>query len=89
LKYQLSAANHQVVGEVGIQAQANRGFLSLPLKTSLKGWHTQWFYCENHEPILPPFVGRHPEYNDSWVEEPTGAGTPIIQALTDQVSEIK
>jgi hypothetical protein len=35
---------------VGLQARPNRDFLNLPLKTSLKGWHHQWFYCENYEP---------------------------------------
>jgi hypothetical protein len=77
------------VGGVGLQARANQDFLSLPLKTSLKGWHTQWFYCENHEPSLPPFIGRLPKYDGSWVEELTEAEAPIIQAVVDRVSELK
>jgi hypothetical protein len=36
LKYQPSAANHQVIGRVGIQAWMNWDFLALPLKNSLK-----------------------------------------------------
>jgi hypothetical protein len=39
-----------------MQAHSNCNFLSLPLKASLEGWHTQWFYWENHEPSRPPFV---------------------------------
>jgi hypothetical protein len=89
LKYQPSAANYQVVGGVGIQARANRDFLALPLKTSLKGWHTEWFYCENHKPSLPPFVGRFPEYDVSWAEEPTDAEELAVQALVDRVSDLK
>jgi hypothetical protein len=57
LKYQLSAANQKVVGGIGLQTRSCAGFLDLPLKTSLRGWHGTWFYCENHEPSLPPFVG--------------------------------
>jgi hypothetical protein len=73
LKYRLSVVNHQVIGGVGIHAWANQDFLALPLKTSLKGWHTQWFYCENHESNLPPFIDQLSEYDRSWLEEPTDA----------------
>jgi hypothetical protein len=31
----------------------------------------QWFYYGNHEPSLPPFVDRLPEYDATWVEDPT------------------
>jgi hypothetical protein len=43
LKYQTSAAKRQVIGGVSIQTHPCRDFLSIPLKTSLKGWHKQWF----------------------------------------------
>jgi hypothetical protein len=62
-----------MMGGVGIQVCPHHDFPIIPLKSSLKGWHTQWFYCENHEPSLPPFVGRLPEYNGSGVEEPMDA----------------
>jgi hypothetical protein len=54
LKYQSSAANQKVIGGVGIQICLRSDFLDLPLKTSLKGWHEQWFYYENYEPSLLP-----------------------------------
>jgi hypothetical protein len=57
LKYQPSATNHKVIGGVGLQTRLRAGFLDLLMKTSLWGWHRIWFYCENHEPSLPPFVG--------------------------------
>jgi hypothetical protein len=78
-----------VIGGVGIQAQANQDFLALPLNTSLKGWHTQWFYCKNHKPKLPPFVGQLPKFNGSWTEELTGVEMPIVQALAKKVSKLK
>jgi hypothetical protein len=89
LKYQPSAANRQVIGEVGIQAWANRDFLTLPLKTSLKGWHTQWFYCENHEPRLPPFVGNLFKYDGTWTEEPIDSEMSAVLALAEKVSKLK
>jgi hypothetical protein len=57
LKYQPSTAKWQIIDSVGIQARLHRDFHTLPLKTPLKGWYKQWFYCKNHEPSLPPFVG--------------------------------
>jgi hypothetical protein len=56
---------------MGLQTHPRTGFLDLPMKTSLWGWHGTWFYCENHEPSHPPFVGRLPEFQGSWSEEPT------------------
>jgi hypothetical protein len=53
LKYQPSVVNRIVIGGVGLQTNPHAGFLDLPLKTSLRGWHRIWFYCENHEPSLP------------------------------------
>jgi hypothetical protein len=57
LKYQSSAANQKVIGDVGLQTRPRVGFLDLPLKNSLRGWHRTWFYYENHEPSLLTFVG--------------------------------
>jgi hypothetical protein len=62
LKYQASATNQKVIGGVGFQTRPRVGFLELPMKTSLQGWHKMWFYYENHEPSLPPFIGRLPKF---------------------------
>jgi hypothetical protein len=59
------------------------------MMTSLKGWYKSWFYCENHEPSLQPFIGRLPEYQKSWVEEPTIAKLPIVASLARRVSDLK
>jgi hypothetical protein len=89
LKYQPSTTKHQVMGGISIQAWPHQDFLILPLKSSLKGWHNQWFYYKNHEPSLPPFVGRLLEYDGSWVEQPMSAEMPVVEALTNRVSELK
>jgi hypothetical protein len=46
-------------------------------------------YWENHEPNLPLFVGRLPEYNTTWVEESTASKIPLVTALANRVSELK
>jgi hypothetical protein len=63
LKYQPSSDKLKVIGGVGLQTSPHNGFLDLSIKTSLKGWHKSWFYCENHEPSLPPFIGRLLEFS--------------------------
>jgi hypothetical protein len=89
LKYQPSDANRKVIGGVGLQTHPRTGFLDLLMKTSLRGWHVTWFYCENHEPNLPPFVGRLPEFQGSWSEEPTPLELPHVMALTNKVNFLK
>jgi hypothetical protein len=88
LKYQPSAANRKVIRGVGLQTRPRTGFLDLAMKSSLQRWHMTWFYCENHEPSLPPFVGRLPEYQGSWSEEPTPLELPHV-ALTIKINFLK
>jgi hypothetical protein len=89
LKYQPSATKWKIKGGVSIQTHPHRNFLYLPLKSSLKGWHKQWFYWENHQPILLPFIDHLPEYNGTWVEEPIEFEMPLVIALASRVSELK
>jgi hypothetical protein len=89
LKYQPNTDKHQIIGGVAIQTCQRRNFLNPPLKSSLKGCHKQSFYCKTHEPNLPPFVGRLPEYDATWVEEPTDSKMAIVSALASRVNELK
>jgi hypothetical protein len=89
LKYQLSAADRKVIRGVGLQTRPPASLLDIPLKTSLQGWHGTWFYCENHKPSLPPFVGRLPEFHGTWSEEPTPLELPQVAALTNKVNSLK
>jgi hypothetical protein len=89
LKYQPSATNRKVIGGVGLQTRHHVLFLDLPMKTSHCGWHETWFYYENHEPSLPPFVGGLPEFQGSWSEEPTPLELPYIMALTNKINLLK
>jgi hypothetical protein len=89
LKYQLSATNHRVIGVVGLQTHPHASFLDLPMKASLRGWHGTWFYCENHEPSLPPIVGWLLEFQGTWSEEPTPLKHPQVAALTNKINHLK
>jgi hypothetical protein len=89
LKYQPSAANRKIVGGIGLQTRPQTGFLDLPLKTSLQEWHMTWFYCENHEPSLPPFIGELPEFQGTCSEELSPLKLPHVAALTNNVDSLK
>jgi hypothetical protein len=87
--HQPSIANRKVAGGVGLQTRPHSSFLDLPLKTSLWRWHGTWFYCENHEPNLPPFVGQLFEFNGTWSEEPTPLELPQVATLTIKINLLK
>jgi hypothetical protein len=89
LKYHPSVANCKVIGGVGLQTCPRAGFFDLLMKTSLQGWHMTWFYCENHEPNLPSFIGHLPEFQGSWSEEPTLLELPHVAALTNKINLLK
>jgi hypothetical protein len=57
LKYQPNANNWKVIGGVGLQMHPRIGILDLPMKTSRKGWHKPWFYCENPDYHIIAFIG--------------------------------
>jgi hypothetical protein len=88
---EISAECHQPKGHwgVGLQTHSCTGFLDLSLKTSPRGWHGTWFYCENHEPSLPLFIGRLPEFQGTWSEEPTPLKLPQVAALTNKINLLK
>jgi hypothetical protein len=69
LKYQPSTVNRKVIDGISLQTRPNSGFVGLQMKSSLRGWHRTWFYCENHEPSLPPFIGHLPEFQGTWHKE--------------------
>jgi hypothetical protein len=47
------------------------------------------FYCESDEASLPPFVARLPEFNDTWIEEPTALKLSQVAALANKVNILK
>jgi hypothetical protein len=89
LKYQPSTAKRKVIGGVGLQTRPHTGFLDLIFKSSLRGWHETWFYCENHEPSLPPFVSRLLEFQGTRNEELTPLEATQVAALTDKINLLK
>ena len=55
-------------GGVNLQLRSGKGgeYFHLPLATSNKGWHHEWFMIKNFEPPLPAFTGAAPVPSDAW-----------------------
>jgi hypothetical protein len=42
----------------------------VPLKSSNKGWHHEWFYMDNHEPGVQRDVDSRPVPGKHWDQDP-------------------
>jgi hypothetical protein len=72
LKYQPSADKRKVIGGVGLHTRPHNGFLDLPMKTSLKGWHKSLFYCKTMNLV------SHPSLVDSPSSAVPGLNNPCL-----------
>src|SRR6266511_2318459 len=63
--------------------------MGLALKTSLKGWHSRWFYTTNPSPSLPAYVGLHPVVKPSWSSTPLNEEMKQVNALLKRLEECK
>jgi hypothetical protein len=77
LKYQPSATNQKVIGGVGLQTRPCAGFLHLPMKTLLWGWHKTWFYYENMNPASPHLLAGSPTSKGPGAKSPLLSNSPI------------
>jgi hypothetical protein len=47
------------------------------------------FYCKNHGPNIPSFVGHLLEFQGTWHKEPTTVELPQVAALTIKINTLK
>src|SRR5438128_12062021 len=59
------------------------------MKTSLKGWHSKWFYITNPKPSLPSYVGRRPIVKGSWSSLPEGKELKQAVLLLEKLAAYK
>ena len=59
------------------------------MKTSLKGWHSKWFYIANPKPSLPSYVGRQPVVKGSWSSLPQGKELKQAVLLLEKLATYK
>ena len=66
-KVQPSKAKPAIVGGAGFQLRSGAKYFQIPFKSSLKGWHSNWFYASNPASSLPSFTGQLPNSeNPCW-----------------------
>ncbi len=80
-----------VVGGAALQLHQGRSakYVGLALKTSLKGWHSRWFYTTNPSPSLPAYVGLRPVVKPSWSSTPSDEEMKQVNALLKRLEECK
>ncbi len=80
-----------VVGGAGFQLRGTlrRDYFSLPLKSSNKGWHANWFYISNPHPSLPNFVGLPPIPRANWSAMPENQDWVEANNLLASILEMK
>ena len=81
----LKAYKNKVVGGAGLQLRGGRSqrYINLPLKTSLRGWHEEWFYISNPSPSLPPYDGHAPVVRESWSSLPSNEDMTQVSRLLE------
>lgn len=80
-----------VVGGAGFQLRHGMApkYLEMPLNETNKGWHEQWFTCENIAPRLPPMSGKPPQWNPSWTKSPPAGDMDQVVELMQLISDLK
>nr|ABF93728.1 retrotransposon protein, putative, unclassified [Oryza sativa Japonica Group] len=91
LKPQPNKSKPCVVGGAGFQLRGtlSQKYFSMPFKTSNKGWHVNWFYCQNPEPALPEYSCLPPVYQDTWNSLPTGDEAAQAVELMERMIKLK
>ena len=61
-----------------------------PLPDNNRGWHSEWFYIENHGSSLPSRSGRQPDSKlPSWEEGPTVEEQAEVDTLLEEIANLK
>nr|AAK43494.2 gypsy-type retrotransposon RIRE2 protein [Oryza sativa Japonica Group] len=91
LKPQPNKSKPCVVGGAGFQLRGtlSQKYFSMPIKTSNKGWHANWFYIQNPEPALPEYSCLPPVYQDTWNSLPIGDEAAQALELMDRMLKLK
>ena len=77
-------------GGVNFQLRSRKGgeYIHLPLATSNKGWHHEWFMIRNFEPPLPAFTGAAPAPSDAWKWGPAVDERKKLEVVLVQVAAL-
>nr|ABA97231.1 retrotransposon protein, putative, unclassified [Oryza sativa Japonica Group] len=91
LKPQPNKSKPCVVGGAGFQLRGtlSQKYFSMPFKTSNKGWHANWFYVQNPEPVLPEYSCLPPVYRDTWNSLPMGDEAAQAVELIERMIKLK
>ena len=81
-----------MTGGASFELRKNRKamYLDIPLPDNNRGWHSEWFYIENHGNSLPSRSGRQLDSKlASWEEGPTIEEQIEANALLEEIASLK
>ena len=80
-----------LVGGAVIQLRSGKGgeYFSLPLASSNKGWHREWFLIQNFAPKLSVFSGAAPECQECWGWGLTKQEMRKVAPILEQITALK
>jgi len=82
----------QVIGGASFELRKNHKsvYLDIPLPDNNRGWHSEWFYIENHGNSLPIRSGRQLDNKlTSWEEGPTPEEQAQVEVLLEEIANLK
>lgn len=86
-----NAAAPNVFGGGGFQLRDSMRnlYINIPLKSSNRGWHPEWFYTRNHDPALPSFQGHAPVVGSNWSAPLSDDEILFVQPIVDLIQKHK
>ena len=81
-------------GGATIQLRSGKSgeYINLPLASSNKGWHREWFLLRNLSPESPAFTGATPKSQECWgwglVEKEKCKVAPILEQIAALKTEV-
>src|SRR5438128_5372174 len=72
-----------------MRKQRSGKYVTFPMRDSLKGWYSRWFYISNPNPALPAYIGRPPALEVSWGSFPREEEMKNVRILLERLEAVK
>ncbi|KAK3121467.1 hypothetical protein QOZ80_8BG0653910 [Eleusine coracana subsp. coracana] len=85
----LKSNNNNVIGGAGFQLRNKSKYIDVPLPSTNKGWHADWFYHGNHAPPLSETTIEAPKPRPEWSAKAHPNKKSQVDAILEQIAYLK
>ncbi|KAK3160947.1 hypothetical protein QOZ80_1BG0068990 [Eleusine coracana subsp. coracana] len=85
----LKSNNNNVIGGAGFQLRNKSKYIEVPLRSTNKGWHTDWFYHGNHAPSLSEFAAEVPVPRPEWSAKASPNKKSQVDKILEKIANLK